>query len=319
MRMTRRHFLAAAGAGTLALLAPAVRAGEARPISGTAFGGRWHAVVPPGTAEPEVRAMLGAIVGQIDALFSPYRRDSVLTRLNGHGGNDWQPVPLEFAGLARAAQALHEDSDGSFDPAVGPIVNRFGYGPITGRVAPFGALEVGETALRKTDPSLTLDLCGIAKGHALDRIVAALGAAGHGNVLLELGGEMRTLGTHPDGRDWQVGIEDPRPGAARVHGVIAPRGRAVATSGHAAQGAAGVTHLIDPRRGRPADMRLLSVTVLAGTAQAADGLATTLAVLGPEDGPAWAEAKGIAALFLLADGPGLRPITTGDFADHILA
>ncbi len=319
MQMTRRHFLAAAGAGTLALLAPAVQAGEARLLSGAAFGGRWHAVLPPGTAEPEVRATLGAIVGQIDALFSPYRRDSVLTRLNGHGGTDWQPVTLEFAGLARAAQALHEDSDGSFDPAIGPIVNRFGYGPITGRVAPFGTLEVREDALRKADPALTLDLCGIAKGHALDRMIAALGAAGLGNILLELGGEVRTLGTHPDGRGWQVGIEDPRPGAARVHGVIAPRGRAVATSGHAAQGAAGVTHLIDPRRGRPADMGLLSVTVLAGTAQAADGLATTLAVLGPEDGPAWAEARGIATLFLLADGPGLRPITTGDFADHILA
>ncbi len=319
MPMTRRRFLAAASAGTLALLAPAVGAGGTQWLSGAAFGGRWHAILPPGTPVAPVRAAIDGVAEHANALFSPYRSGSVLTRLNTHGGTDWQPVPPEVATLARAARALHHDSGGAFDPTVGPIVHRYGYGPIIGSVAPFEALEIAQGALRKADPALTLDLCGIAKGHALDAMIASLRTAGLRDGLLELGGEVRTIGTHPDGRAWQVGVEDPRPGAPRLHRLIAPGARAVATSGHAAQGAAGLTHLIDPRRGGPADMRLLSVTVLAETAQSADGLATALAVLGPDDGPAWADAAGIDALFLLADGPGLRDITTGAFADHILA
>jgi thiamine biosynthesis lipoprotein len=100
-------------------------------------------------------------------------------------------------------------TEGAFDPTIGPLVNRFGFGPIHGERAHPADLSVSANGLRKRVPGLTLDLCGIAKGYALDRIIEALPAVGVDSVMFELGGEIRTLGRHPDGRAWQIGIERP--------------------------------------------------------------------------------------------------------------
>jgi thiamine biosynthesis lipoprotein len=213
---------------------------------------------------------------------------------------------------------VHARTDGGFDASVGPLVHRYGFGPIAGGPAPFGALETGTGRLRKDESALTLDLCGIAKGAALDAMIARL-APHVRDLMMELGGEIRTLGRHPDGRPWRIGVEHPLPGTPRVHRVIAPLGLAVATSGHGAKSFGTATHLIDPRRARPADTRLASVTVLARRAQDADALATALAALGPEDGPALAQARSIRALFLFNDAGRISDHVTAGFADHILA
>jgi thiamine biosynthesis lipoprotein ApbE len=76
--------------------------------------------------------------------------------------------------------------------------------------------------LRKRVPGLTLDLCGIAKGYALDRIIEALPAVGVDSVMFELGGEIRTLGRHPDGRAWQIGIERPDVEAGVMEQLLPP-------------------------------------------------------------------------------------------------
>ena len=189
-------------------------------------------------------------------------------------------------------------------------------------------LHVRRTALRKADPALTLDLCGIAKGYALDAILAALRERGVTHALIELGGEIAALGEHPAGRPWQVAIEVPGRQPVQAHRIIAPRGLAVATSGHAAngyQGRVSLSHLIDPQSGRPAKQDLASVCVLAPSAMRADALATALAVHGLDRGVALATRLGVSALFLARrgaqgeadDGP-LEETMTGDFAAHIV-
>jgi thiamine biosynthesis lipoprotein len=314
--LSRRLFLTATAA---ALLAPALRAGAAGVTGGPAFGSHWTAVFGDPADAPLVERIVAREIARMDALASPYRAGSALSRFNRGPAAAALSLPRALLELVEAAGGLHTASGGAFDPTVGPLVHRFGFGPIEGESGGFAALEIAGGAIRKHEAGLTLDLCGLAKGAALDAMTDALAAEGVSDIMLELGGEIRTLGQHPAGRPWQIGVEEPRPGPRAVRRVLVPGARAVATSGHTTQAYPGASHIVDPRSGRPADPRLASVTVLAATAQEADGLATTLAVLGPEAGPDWAAANGVEALFILRDGTRLTDRMTGGFAAHVLS
>ena len=196
---------------------------------------------------------------------------------------------------------------------------RFGFGPIVGKTGAWWDVPEGAGGIIKGAPGLTLDLCGIAKGHALDRIVAALNALSIRDSLIELGGEVAALGRHPEGRDWHVAIEDPLADGFVARHIVAPRGRALATSGHRARGLRGrwrSTHIIDPARDRPVDNGIASVTVLDETAMRADALATALCAMPAANTTVFAEKQGITALFVHDDGAETQ---TGDFAGHIIA
>lgn len=318
MRMTRRDLLMSGAAACMAGL-PA-DAAPAR-IDGPAFGSSWHAVLPATADTAAATRAVMAEIEAVDAAMSPYRGGSDLSRFNRLRDRDWIPVPAALAGLLNSALAIRARTGGAFDPTVGPIVHHFGFGPIEGGRGDADGLAVRTGAIRKADPATTLDLCGIAKGYALDRMAAALAALGHRDTLIELGGEVVALGRHPEGRAWLVAIE--RPGSAPVTAqrILRPGGLALATSGHGANGFARprLSHIIDPRTARPVAPGLASVSVLAADARTADALATALLVLGAEVGPDRADAQGIAALFLAEDGDEIREIMTGRFADHVEA
>jgi FAD:protein FMN transferase len=177
-------------------------------------------------------------------------------------------------------------------------------------------------AVRKAQPDLTLDMCGIAKGHALDRMVDAIEALGSKDFLVEIGGEVATRGQHPEGRPWQVAIESPDPGSQALQRVLDLTGEALATSGDRINGYdhgdRRYSHIIDPHRRRPSSSDLASVSVLAPTAMRADALATALFAMGHEAGPDFAVRNDLPALFLVRDRLGIREIATGAFASRIL-
>lgn len=102
--------------------------------------------------------------------------------------------------MARAALDLARASDGAFDPTIAPLVGRFGFGPITEGAPGWAALRVGHKSIAKPRAGLTRDLCGIAKGRALDRGVLLLAGRGHDDLLIDMGGELAALGRHPSGR-----------------------------------------------------------------------------------------------------------------------
>ncbi len=205
---------------------------------------------------------------------------------------------------------------------MGPLVARWGFGPIHGAEgADWRALSLDGDAIAKPTDGLTLDLCGIAKGRALDRVAALLADRGEADFVADLGGELSARGRHPSGRSWRVAVEDPRQGPEGVVEIVRLDGEAVATSGTRAQsytlGARRYSHIVDPRAGAPADSALASVSVIAADAASADGWATALAAAGPVAGPDLARRAGLDALFLTADGSGLARAMTGRFADRI--
>lgn len=323
MPQRRRQLLA--WAGTLPwLLATPAHATATPSFGGPAFGSYWRlSGVADDHRRPAIEAAIATVIGAVDRALSPYRADSEISRFNAARSTGWWALTPTAQSVVAAALALARRCDGAFDPTVGPLVGRFGFGPIGGsRHGDHRQLAVDIGAVRKDDPRLTLDLCGIAKGHALDRIVAALDANGLDNYLFELGGEVYARGRHPAGRPWQVAIEDPRPGSSALAHGLALDGLAIATSGNKVHGyevgGRRIGHIVDPLRSSCVGTALLSVSVAAPQAMLADGLATGMMAMGPQRAADFARRQGLDALLLVREGQGLKTVTSGGFAARLL-
>ena len=300
---------------------------EDRTFSGEAFGTSWTVRIRgPEEDAPSVRAAIEAELDAVDRSMSNWRDDSELSRLNASDSPDPLPISDPLALVLEAALGVHEESGGAFDITVGPLLRLFGFGPggDPGSAAPDPAdvqaarvrtgshllsLERsnGPATVQRQIPDVDLDLSGIAKGYAVDRVAAVLTERGLTEHLVEVGGEIRATSA------WTVGVQDPTGGlVTRVHRSFPIHDLGMATSGgyrdfrSAAGGAEGRfwTHILDPRLGRPVERRTGSVTVLAESCLEADAWATALYVLGPDEGLALAEARGLAALFLTANADG---------------
>jgi FAD:protein FMN transferase len=280
----------------------------------------------------DVAAVIEAELRAVNDEMSTYLPDSTLSRFNRSAPGDWFPVEAAVADVVAAARTLGEQSEGAFDVTVGPLVNLWGFGPEHRDELPDAASieaarqQVGyrrlEAArdparLRKLGP-VYVDLSAIAKGHGVDRVVAALDRAGCGAMLVDIGGEVRARGLSPSGQAWRIGVEVPDP---ERHGVVQRVVRledgALATSGDyrnfIEHDGGRYGHIIDPRSGYPVGHTLASVTVLHPSAMWADGYATLLSVLGPEAGMAFARRHGLAALFLVREATGFEERYTPQF------
>jgi thiamine biosynthesis lipoprotein len=249
---------------------------------------------------------------------SPFRPNTEISRFNAMKSTKSTPVSEPFQNVVAESVRIAALSGGAFDPTVGPLVNRYGFGPIRGEAGGnLSDIEIGDGTIRKARPEVTLDLCGIAKGYALDRIATALTMLGTNEFVVELGGEVFARGLHPQGRPWRVAIEAPIPGVGAAQRIVHLDGQALATSGDTVNGFtfAGkrYSHLIDKRWSAPIDGDVASVSVVARNAMQADALATALMVMGPRRGSAFAAKHNISTLMLLRDGDGIREVTVAGF------
>lgn len=323
MPLSRRQLLRR-GASAL-LLAPLTAIAQnptaARSIGGAAFGGGWIARFDQRVDPQPIHSALKAVIASVDASMSPFRSDSEISRFNASSSTDWSTISAPLRQVAATALQIAEASSGSFDPTVGGQVARFGFGPIK-KIARgnYQKIEIGADALRKAHPTLSLDLCGIAKGYALDQMAACMRAHGVADFLIELGGEVCARGLHPNSRRWQVAIESPEPGSLALHGLLTLENEALATSGDKVNGYSlngqRYGHIIDPRSGAPASQGLASVSVIAPSAMLADAWATALYAAGPSAGAALAQRNQLSALLLQRHRGALVEISCGRFADR---
>lgn len=282
-----------------------VQGAEATRLSGHAFGTKWSVLLPRGMDGAEAGA-IAAILSRIEGTMSPFRPESTLSRFNRSSAGQMAVEP-ELAFVTAEALRIAAWSGGAFDPTVGPLVGRYGFGPITGeRQGDYSALSCEAGGIAKSVAHLTLDLCGIAKGYALDAVGDALSALGHGDFLIDIGGELLAAGTGPGGAPWRLGIEDPLGGGVRTR--LETEQLALATSGDTVHfyevGGRRYSHTIDPRTGAPVLNPVASVSVAHASAMTADAMATAMMVLGPDAGLDLAEAADLPVLFLLRGEDG---------------
>ena len=328
MELTRRKWLAGAGGllvgacGIPEVLATSTRPGGVRTLGGPAFGTYWRSTVPRGTDETSVRQAIEATIEAVDQSMSPFRADSEISRFNAAKTIASVPASGPFQAVVAESLRIAELSGGAFDPTVGPLVNRHGFGPIRGNArARFTDITIANGSIRKAMPDATLDLCGLAQGYALDSIAAALDKLGVEDFVVELGGEVLARGRHPAGRPWRIAIEAPKPADKAIQRVVRLDGKALATSGDTANGYAFAgrrySHIIGPQRSAPVNGRMASVSVIAPSAIEADALATAVMALGPGKGAAFAARLKVPTLILLRDGTGIRERAVAGFHDYV--
>jgi FAD:protein FMN transferase len=298
------------------------------------MGTRWSATLDADDSL-DIHALqhdLAAAVDQVDQQMSPWKPNSDLMRVNRAPVNAWVEVPAEMLEVLACALDVHQQSAGAFDPCVGGLVNAWGFGAqsdvpdahairMARQSQPSAARACWELdsiagKVRKRAP-LQLDLCGIAKGFAVDRMAHVLQEHGVRHALAGLDGELRALGGQSSGVPWSVALESPELERRAVRGVIELEDLAVATSGDYRRclelGGVHLAHTMDPRRWAPVNNGVASVTVLASSCMLADAWATALLVTGPDEGLAMAQRIGMDVLFLLRRGEGLTELGLGRF------
>jgi len=164
--------------------------------------------------------------------------------------------------------------------------------------------------LRKRATVVELDLNALVEGWAIDSVQEILVRNQIQNALIELGGEFRSMGHRADGQPWRLGVENPHEAGA-LYATVALENAALSASGDYRQAielqGRRYSHILDARTGSPIQHDLIAVSVIASNAMTADGWATALLALGPEEGFALADKKGLAASFVLRTGRSQPP------------
>ena len=273
----------------------------------------------------------------IENRMSTYRADSELARFNAANTTEWLSVSTELCEAIENAGSISRMTGGAFDVTVGPLVNLWGFGPGDPIAEPPDDQKVAEAllrvgyghlhtkcsipSLRKDLPNVYVDLSAYAKGLAVDRIVELLEDRKVGNYLVEIGGEVRARGQNSRNKPWALAIEKPLRFDRAVHTIVPLTDAAMATSGdyrnYFEHGGNFYSHTIDPRTGYPVSHNAASVTVIGDSAAFADGMATALLVLGPDEGFEFAEREHIAAYFQLRVGNEIEERVTAPFAEEL--
>lgn len=262
-----------------------------------------------------------SVLKEINRQMSTYIKDSEISKLNLKYQEGGVEISSWFAEVLRFSLQLAQQTNGAFDPTLGPWINLWGFGPNgekripsaqkISKVRPLVGFEKvslkmnGEVVkVLKSEAKTYVDLSATAKGFGVDRLSTLLNEKGLKDHLIEIGGEIRASGSKL-GEVWKVGIEAPESDGRGLHKVVQLKDLAVATSGSyrnffESKGKK-YSHMIDFRTGKPVEHGMVSATVLHKNCMEADGWATALMALGPEKSMQIAEKYGIAAYMISVD------------------
>ena len=238
---------------------------------------------------------------RLERLLSRFVPGSDIAKINGLAGGGQAELSPEAFEVLMLARCFSDLSRGTFDVTVGPLVELWTDRNADG-VPDFERIREAVALVNDADLHLepasrtaglrrkgqSVDLGAIGKGYASDKLLGVFRRFGVASAFSNLGGNVAVLGAKPDGSPWRVGIRHPRR-EHRLIGAVDVVDQAVVTSGDDQRyfiDAMGIRrhHLLDPATGYPADRGLISVTIVADSAAAADALATTAFVAGIERG-----------------------------------
>ncbi|GGD87778.1 FAD:protein FMN transferase [Planktosalinus lacus] len=239
----------------------------------------------------------------VNQSMSTYLPSSVISKINS--GDSTVIVDAHFETVFLLSKKIWMETNGVFDPTVGPLVNAYGFGP-KGKLKGIDSIEVDSIkqfvgmekvlltkskSIKKQDSRTFIDFNAIAKGYTIDLLGELLDSNDIQNYLIELGGELLAKGINTNsGKDWIVGIDDPTQTEERtLIKKIKLKDVAMATSGNYRKTridpdtGAHYVHTINPKTGWPKISNVLSVSVLAETCAEADAYATAFMAMELEE------------------------------------
>ncbi|MBO7595778.1 MAG: FAD:protein FMN transferase [Bacteroidales bacterium] len=271
-------------------------------VQGFAQGTTWHITYKSFNGE-DLKPQIDSILTAFDNSMSAYNKESQLTKINN---NDTTiVVDRFFKEIFENSLHLYNISGKAFDPTVSPLVSLWGFGKHKDMRRPtqneidsvlefvgLDKVKIQDGRVIKTDPRITLIFNANAQGYSVDVLARWFDSLGYSDYLVEIGGEVFAKGVNSAGQLWRVGIDSPIDGSTEedrvIQAVVSLSGKSLCTSGNYrnffVENGEKYSHELDPVTGYPKRDSLLSVAVIAPDAVNADGLATTVMVLGLEKG-----------------------------------
>jgi len=279
-------------------------------------------------ADAAARAALDEAV-RLDSVMSNYKPDSELSRMNRSAHGEPVPISHELYEVIERSLFYSRISGGQFDISVGPVVDLW-KAALAGDSPPSAADQaaalrcVGYQKIELLPPDhiqfhsdcMRLDLGGIGKGYAVDRMAELLKARGIRRAYIDAGGStIYAMGAPPRANAWSVRLRDP---SGKLHPQIMLTNSSVSTSEQSAPSLLEGDkpgHIVVPGTGKPLDTRY-AVSVKAASATDSDALSTTLLLLGPEKGAALLETLyRVSAIWI--DSDGRRTVAGESLAFHL--
>lgn len=241
---------------------------------------------------------IDSILIKFNQTFSTYIPTSEISTINNSSGTI--EISPEFYFLLKESKMIYDQTNGYFDPTIGPIVNAWGFGPDKVESLPdnreirkimnyvgLDKIRFDSLSLNKQYRESYIDFSAIAKGYAVDVITRYLDNKNLSNYFVEIGGEVRVSGKNISDKYWLVGVEDPKFSlSSDIFATVSLNNLSLATSGNYRNfynlKDSLVYHTIDPKSGYPSRSNMLSASVFAKSCFIADAYATSFMVLGFE-------------------------------------
>ena len=286
------------------------------------------------------QAAIDAALEEVDIEMNAWRAESALSRFNAFTRTDTVFEVSDEAGvwslLWDISSDVHRESKGAFDVAMAPLMKLWGFrmqhrdvvtpamvdsvhafARFRTDVVDFNEIEDASGLavgghLSKGDPRAELDFNAVAQGFTVDGLAEVLMDHGVMDMMVELGGEVKCMGTNLQGQPWRIAIDRPQAEGRTLQAVLPLDNQSVCTSGNYRKvtvvNGQKLSHTLDPRTGAPVTHGLLSATIVTPSAAYADAYATVCMVLGPDRGAAWVDSlqragRDVEALFIM-DGEG---------------
>ncbi len=255
-------------------------------------------------------------INHLEQLFSTTLEKSEIYAINQNAGIAPITVTEDTFYLIQKAKQYYEFTDGAFDITIAPVVKAWGFTEEQKRVPSEQEIQqklelVNQNKLHidaenntvfLEKQNMAIDLGGIAKGYASDKVNEILKQEGITSAVISLGGNVSVIGKKEDGSKWKVAIQDPL-NEQGFAGVLEVEDTCVITSGvyqrFFEQYGKRYHHIIDTKTGKPAETGLLSVTIVCKNGTMADMLSTSIMVAGLEKGSElWKKSQDFGVIFI---------------------
>ena len=267
-------------------------------IQGDALGTTYNVIVQSELNSSKIKESIDSIFEVVNNSMSTYRTNSIISRVN----QSQNPVKVDyhFIEVFRKSQEIWKLSNGYFDPTAGSIVNLYGMGPNTNvqsinrykidSVMQYVGLDKvylnNQNEIVKAKGGVYIDFNAIAKGYSVDLIKDLLTKINSENFLIEVGGELITMGVNEKNTKWKVAIQNPID-LSSYYTEISIDGMSLATSGNYrkfridSQTGIRYAHIVNPIDGKSMTNNILSASVVSRSCIEADAWATSLMLLDP--------------------------------------
>ena len=255
----------------------------------------------------------------LDSMISRYNEKSYIAMINSNAGISPVTVPDEVYGLVKVSLEMAKETDGLFNPAIGPLSSLWGFGTEEARVPSSDEIESvlplldwrkiklsdDDNSVFLENEGMAIDLGAVGKGWAADMIDSYLDELGVEHALVNLGGNVLLHGGKADGSAWRVGIRDPENLSSSYASVAIENGTVITSGGYQRyieKDGEIYHHILNPETGYPFQTDILSATVIGDSGTLSDMLSTVIFASGSDKAEEIADKHDVSIILKLTDG-----------------